>query len=492
MKMKRWSFTYLLSLVAIFVCLSGFTANWRPSAWDVVDWYFDPANTSGNASDGNACVTSGAPCLSYAAVVSIRWGTRGPFLQKQLITFHVLSGQTATQAANDPLTLEPHTMALPIEGGTTNASLLYIVGTPTVITTTTISAIVAKNRTAGTRLKATLTAGNSKGKLYIDSTHPSNAWSVASSGGAEFMSQPVICNSGGAPTTGQVNCGEVNWTAGTNVGDTVTVNTLPAIGLGTLKPHTEYMGFTESGGIYLRNLDVFQFGGEDVGDTPLLIGDHVTFQDCSFEHNVALDGNAINNGGGGMTGIGNGYLLGSIQGGLSGSQFTGTGSAALLRGFLMFAGSLDGTTLAGSEAPAVHDMIFDGDFVLTGGNLSLSGNTFVGTFENEGTVYNQGGILDMQSGATSLGSQSIMWGTAGTLDSSRGTVYYTNGTATFTGSLALNIAGSTTGCVAIAAAAASPVCGKTVATGANLDTQIDAGSIGCVTIGPSGYCNTAF
>ncbi|MHB8331504.1 MAG: hypothetical protein ACYDEA_04845, partial [Candidatus Dormibacteria bacterium] len=81
-----------------------------PPSWLIADWYVDPANLSGVASDSNsgtaATGTPGSgigPLLTISELVDQRWGTRSPILA-QTTTLHLLSTETLGQ---ESVVLEP-------------------------------------------------------------------------------------------------------------------------------------------------------------------------------------------------------------------------------------------------------------------------------------------------------------------------------------------------------------------------------------------------
>lgn len=72
-------------------------------ALQVTDWYWDPANASGQASDANSGTSVGAPLLTWTGLIS-KYGTDRPLLPYgQSATVHQLSAQPAAQ---DPVFAE--------------------------------------------------------------------------------------------------------------------------------------------------------------------------------------------------------------------------------------------------------------------------------------------------------------------------------------------------------------------------------------------------
>ena len=95
----------------------------QPPSWTIPNWYLDPANATGCASNANSCTSATCtgpgigPCLLAAEVVSHRWGTQSPILP-QTTTFNLLSSETVGQ---ESVVLTPTMVA---------ASNFVILGTP--------------------------------------------------------------------------------------------------------------------------------------------------------------------------------------------------------------------------------------------------------------------------------------------------------------------------------------------------------------------------
>ena len=75
-----------------------------PASWAVPNWYIDPSNISGAASDANNCTSRATPCVTWAEIVA-RWGTNAPHISAAtVITF--MSSQTAPWT--DPVVWMPY------------------------------------------------------------------------------------------------------------------------------------------------------------------------------------------------------------------------------------------------------------------------------------------------------------------------------------------------------------------------------------------------
>jgi len=118
-------------------CSSPFSCSSAPPpSWSVPEWFIDPQNVTGHASDQNDGVTASTPLLTFAAVVE-RWGTESPVL-RQNTTLFFLSSQTDDL---DPVILNP-ILANPI-GNTSNivGASLFIKGTNNVLASGTFVSV---------------------------------------------------------------------------------------------------------------------------------------------------------------------------------------------------------------------------------------------------------------------------------------------------------------------------------------------------------------
>jgi hypothetical protein len=166
-----------------------------PSAWTVPTWYVDGSSavlgpsadggTAPCASDSNTCqsATCGAfgsgigPCLTWGEIAA-RWGTSAPRL-RQSTTVTLLSNLQAS----DSVVWEPQLEL---------ASTALILGTATQVCTGTLAGVVAKNRSSGQLLSATLCAGAAADEWLCNTTRASCAWTYKSLGAnAWSLSQPM-------------------------------------------------------------------------------------------------------------------------------------------------------------------------------------------------------------------------------------------------------------------------------------------------------------
>ena len=159
-----------------------------PPSWTIPQWYVDPSNTSGAASDNNNCTTTSTPCLTWHEINDHRWGCIGspnacPRLRQNTnITF--ISSHTTT---SDPVYFYPS-----IE----NSAYVVLQGAaPTVVATVSLSGVTAKSTTAGANslLIANIGGSGAANMLLENTTHPSRAWAYASFGGGSFsITQPMV------------------------------------------------------------------------------------------------------------------------------------------------------------------------------------------------------------------------------------------------------------------------------------------------------------
>ncbi len=163
---------------------SACTAPALPSSWRTPAWYIDPANSTGKASDSNACTTAAKPCLTYARVATL-WGTYSPTLaQNTTVTF--LSSQPDD---TDPVYFNP------LIENDVSVTLQGALGAAQQVASGALSNVVAKTRSAGQLWQATLPSGAAPGQLVVNGTRTSRAWIYKSAGASNWLlSQPLASN----------------------------------------------------------------------------------------------------------------------------------------------------------------------------------------------------------------------------------------------------------------------------------------------------------
>lgn len=221
-----------------------------PNPWTVPDWYIDPSNLTGLASDTNSCTSATTPCLTYNEVQAGRWGCLGGpnhcARLRQNTMFHWLSGHTND---SDPVPFQP---------SVENNSLVIHQGTIVQVASITLSGTVAKNRGAQQLLNANLGASGAVGQLLINATHPSHAIVYKLVSGTTFaISQPM--NIGTLPGALPQNLSRTEVDTWAD-GDTVTLNTIPFVNFSDLRPTIEDGGANGVGtnaSVYLSQVGVY-------------------------------------------------------------------------------------------------------------------------------------------------------------------------------------------------------------------------------------------
>lgn len=329
-----------------------------PTSWTVPNWFVDPANVSGTASDNNNCTTSTTACLTWQEINVHRWGCLGspvacPRLrQTTLITF--LSSHTDN---TDPIYFLP---------AVENSSFATIQGAaPTVVTSgVVLSGTVSKNRTAGSNslLQTNLGATGAVGQLVQNTTHPSMAWVYKSLGSNNFsITQPFV------PTTatGTNAPAEVDTWANS---DTVNLLTPVSVNISAFKPLING-GFGGASAAFLYQLKVFDPLGT-AGSSAYL--GQISLHECSSSRAIASNPsgesllvltNVFNTGGIGAHG-GDAYFIG---GALTGNILV----------FLNGQVDLDGDFIDG--VPSASGITVQSAYRLNIGVMYLDGSLALGT-----------------------------------------------------------------------------------------------------------------
>lgn len=165
----------------------------HPVTWSQSAWYWDPANSTGLASDNNSGADNTHPLSTWAGFIS-KMGTDRPALPyAQAITINKLSAQSAN---TDPVYFSPLM---------TGGAQCNLVDTPTVFHTAfTGGTVTAKVRGApGTLLQvASMPAGTVAKQLVFNQTRNSYAFIDSMSGTTATMQQPVPASKITSPGTG--------------------------------------------------------------------------------------------------------------------------------------------------------------------------------------------------------------------------------------------------------------------------------------------------
>lgn len=205
-------------------------ATYPPISWSTPNWYIDPANSTGCASDFNTCTSAtcgsgppgpGAnvgPCKTITEITANRWGTSSPVLS-QNVTIFVLSTEILGQE---------NVVLTPILA---DGAVFGLIGTPKLVASFNLGAITAKNRSSHTLLQSTgfSASGLAVNQLIINTTHASHAWIYALTAPNATITQPLapitIANASNFPSSMPAEVD--NWTAN----DSVSVYTLPLVNI---------------------------------------------------------------------------------------------------------------------------------------------------------------------------------------------------------------------------------------------------------------------
>jgi hypothetical protein len=244
----------------------------QPS-WSQATWFIDPANSSGCASDVNktgslgTCGTSGdGPLLTYAQLAA-RWGTYSPRIrQNTTITF--LSSQTSD--------LDPVYVNFLDEA---QALVAIQCALPAPVATGTLSGVVAKNRSTGQLLNATLSASAAANQLIVNTTHPSRAFVQALVSGTTWaISQPLAPE---AIPIGSVGVSEVDTWAN---GDAYAVYVPYSVDFADLEPTA-----IDNNAANTNNFSIYQCtASSPTANAVLTINQQVSAAETVFLKTVAL------------------------------------------------------------------------------------------------------------------------------------------------------------------------------------------------------------
>lgn len=440
-----------------------------PVAWTVPQWYLDPNNVSGTASDTNDCVTTSTACRTCQEIEAHRWGTYSPRL-RQVTHITALSSQTADQGNADPCYFSPF--------GENNGGMLIVNGVlnaTTQVATGTLGTVTAKNRNTPQTLNAVLPGGVAAGEFIVNSSTvpPSAAWIYKNVSGSTWaISQPLA--RAAAPVT-TVFLAEVDtWAAG----NTVTIYSPAALNIAVWSPVQESFDNTFAANNYstILNLNVFD---------PESTGNQVNFATNTFYVAESVISRVLTGTSPDDASLGAGYLNVNFAGGASvgipgpvynvvGGQVppTAVSGAFITSNFFFTADFIQGvTTLAGGG--------------MNGGGcglMELDANTTVG-------LQYTANIYCTTAGSYNAG-QPVIWGT-GFLDvSGQSTLLFKNGASqagtTFKNTGGLRLNSTTTGHSVNTASSVDTPCGGITVNTTNLDAATSA------TCASSGFGGLAF
>ena len=420
-----------------------------PASWGVSQWFVDPANSSGTASDTNDCETVATACLTYQEIANHRWGSYSPRLQQSTTVTWVSSG-----SSSDPVYFSPY-----VEGGPVS-----FVGTPVQVATGTITGLVAKNRITGQLLTVTLASGLAAPTLIKNTTRGTGAWLYKNISGSTWsLSQPLPSPA----TNDNITPREDDTWAN---GDSYFALTMPTIHVREIINHQANFA---NGTILIKN---FALAGADSRD-PIRIWGATNIAECSIQAMLQDEG-AIHSGP--ESGLLNDDFAASFAL-LAGSPNTGPGIVYLVGG--QFRAPF--TTWDGA-IQAAGDVIVGGSIAIWGaGPLAYAG----GVYLDSGTSLR---VLGSIQSVANSNYGNYVWG-PGTLDMRvNGRYAYPAGAgqaaATFLG-VTLLLNNQTKACVGQPGVASpTPTCNMTV-TPTALDTVAGA-SPGCLFVpGGASFCN---
>lgn len=413
-----------------------------PTSWTVPAWFVDPANSSGNASDGNACTTSGAPCLTWHEINDHRWGCVGNpyncprFQQGTTITF--TSSHTDD---TDPVYFRPAW-----ELGANAPVIAGALGASQQIASGVLSNVTAKNR-ATPQLLLAQSGANAIGQYVVNSTHSSVAWTYALSSGSIYkMTQPEV------PIVLPSNACTAEVDTWAN-GDSVTVYQPVSVNIVAISGvFDKFNGGFSNSAIILHNINIFDSGSFDAAELK-----NATLLESASARIVSEDATWQNG-----FGICNSYIV-NMKGG------------SISQTLIISAGVL------GPQTSDIVDVAIVGDIII-GGTVNITTSKRNGT--SSSPVYvDTGKSLFVVGGGSFVGTGGIWWGpgTIGVAGMSRFLYTVPAATNLIVGALQLN--GLTTGNSVFTAANVVTPCGGITVNKSNLDT---AASATCATTGFGG------
>ena len=460
-----------------------------PASWEVGNWYIDPANASGCASDNNTgttatCGSAGSlvgPLQTWGELSQGRWGcppgaTYCPrFISG--VTVEFISSQNSS--SHDPVYMNGAA-----EQGA-QVTLQGALGTTQLIGTGTIAHLVAKNRATPQLLSIQVgSVALQPGYLLVNATHSSRAWVYKSSGtvdgGTEWeISQPLTPE----PVPYAYNDSEVNTWAN---GDTVHVYQPALVNVAAFAINQTNIDVVTSeafGTIY--QLAVYDPNGlvfSEWGD-PLEMG-VVNMIECSSERTVifsttpSIYGDLIANS--------------DLIGGVGGAPVVGPDPILYVTQLSFNAGIIGGPNAPNdgkvSTAALRADVILPTDFV--DNFFGMSGGYIGSVYVDTGESLIISGSTDMTTVDFQYATAyTFLWGPGTTNVSQNARVAYTasGATAAFkTATLQMN--GQTKACNG-GPTTLGTTCNITI-SGANLDAAFGASGFGGNAWVPGGSCIT--
>jgi hypothetical protein len=402
------------------------------------NWYIDPQNSTGLASDDNTGATALLPLL-HKAEVSRRWGQL-PSIAVQ-VTINYLSADTA---ATDP-------WAFPAIFTGNASGIRHTAPLPASSFTGTLLAVTAKNTAAGGNALqstfTTVTGAIAANMLLVNTTRANSRAFVQRniSGGNWQITQPRTPYAG----TGLATGAEVNTWAN---GDSIVGYTLPAISIADASSVFASIGSAFTNLVTLWQIAPTSFGIADQ-DQMILGGTYTQIQECVL--NCGLSVYKL-------------YQLNVINSVINSVVISGGSGNELL----MYSGAFQASGLGG----ATPFYFFDQDCILRPTNVhnnlasSFLGNTAASNLCIDTTVNISGFTTSQDTGLATL------YG-GGTLNVLQGTLMYSLA-ATGKINITLNLNGVATGYSNATAGGVTTVHGGIALTPGNLDAAAGAAGFG--------------
>jgi hypothetical protein len=193
--------------------------------------YWDPANLTGLASDGNDGLSAITPILTWAEAIR-RYGSISPVFSYGVgVVVHKMSAQT--------LNVDPVWFAPKLSGGAQAVLLDTLVPFASGVTA---GVVTAKNRSTPQLLTVASMPVGTTAKMFVFKSTGSYAFIDSMSGQTATMQQPLSAASFNAPATVPTPAEDNSWTTG----DTLTIYNLP--NLTNLKMWRPTCGDLSSGG----------------------------------------------------------------------------------------------------------------------------------------------------------------------------------------------------------------------------------------------------
>jgi hypothetical protein len=409
-----------------------------PPSWTVPQWYFDPANTIGCASNtnsgtsatcsggcsGSTCPSGIGPLILVNEMVGHRWGTTNPQLQQSTI-LNILSGETTGQ---ENIVLNPNMAA--------GAYVFGILGTNTLVTTLTPSTLTAQNRATPQLLQITVASatGLAAGQLAVDTTRGSTSTLSVVSGTTLTFAEPFTGTTIANATRGYNPTEDNGWSST----DSISFYTRPLLNLTTFSLQGATNSSSFAGGIaWIQDVQLPDPSG-DLGYSvfaPTTSDGFIWVVDSKIDPNLSALGVYSDGFGQSIRGL-NLYLSGfSIQnaklyGGVDYSL------ASFIQGFSWLDGDiqfLQNLTVVGARCD------FSNVYIASAKTITLEQGTAVDLRAGISSEFVWGaGSVNTLAGATFANSSGVSWNTCvpltGSLEldgvSSSAGSYYTSGTWT--------------------------------------------------------------